>query len=94
MAHGLADECQPVEDANGREDMGRVGALAAPRLEETTLAYPAQPRLEPPLFRLPRDQSGPELAQNGVIEAGSSQLQAQGVVPITAAAHRVSCLAV
>jgi hypothetical protein len=53
MAHGFADEFQPVEDANGREDVSRIGALAPTRFEEAALAHSGQQGLEQQLFACP-----------------------------------------
>src|SRR5262249_9090718 len=39
-------------------------------------------------------QAGPKLTQNRVIEARISQFQAEGIFPIQATAHRISCLPV
>jgi hypothetical protein len=41
----LGHQCQPTEDPHGREDMRGVGALLAPRLEESPCATPLQERL-------------------------------------------------
>lgn len=35
---GLADKLQPVERADRRQDVSRVGALPATRLDQATLA--------------------------------------------------------
>ena len=40
------------------------------------------------------DQAGAELAEHGVIEAGIGQFQAQGVLPVEAAADGVGGLAI
>ena len=46
------------------------------------------------LFGLAVDQAGAELAEHGVVEAGIGQFQAQGVLPVDAAADGVGGLAV
>ena len=46
------------------------------------------------LFGLAVDQAGAELAEHGVIEAGIGQFQAQGVLPVDAAADGVGGLAI
>ena len=45
-------------------------------------------------LRLPSDQPGAELAQDGMVEAGIGQLQAQDVFPINAATDRIRGLAI
>jgi hypothetical protein len=55
VTEGLADEFQPVEDANGREDACGGGALAAARFGEAALAHTGQQCIEQQLFRLPGD---------------------------------------
>src|SRR5688500_13081784 len=79
---------------NGRCDMGGIGALASTCLEEAALTHPGQQRFKHELFRLPRDQPGPELAQHGMVEARVGPLEAYDIFPVDATAHRVSCLAV
>jgi hypothetical protein len=82
---------QPVR---GHQHMRRVCALAATHFQEAARTYLGQPRLEAQRFRLSGDQPGPEVAQHRVIEAGISQLQAQGLLPSNATAHGVGGLAV
>lgn len=53
VAEGLTDACQPVEDANGREDLRGVRALTATHVEEATLTYPSEAGVEPQACGLP-----------------------------------------
>jgi hypothetical protein len=92
VAEGLADEFQPVEDANSREVMRGVRALAATHVEEATLAHPSQEGVEPQESGLSGDQPGPALAQPGMVEARIDQLEAECLLPVDATAHRVSRL--
>jgi hypothetical protein len=94
VAEGFADQFQPVQDPNGRQHMRRVGPLSATRLEEAALARPSQEGVEPQEFGLAGDEPGPELTQHGMVDARISQLQAQGICPVQAAAYGVSRLAV
>jgi hypothetical protein len=58
------------------------------------LPPPGQQCIEQPLFRLPRDQPGPEFARYCVVEARVDDLQTHGVFPIHPAAHGLGSLAV
>jgi hypothetical protein len=90
----LADPLEPVEDAHRGQDMGRVGALPAPRSDQSEIPASVQEGVQELLSGLAVDQSGAELAQDGVIEAGIGQFQAEGVLPVDAAADGVGGLAV
>ena len=46
------------------------------------------------LFGLAVDQAGAEFAEHGVIEAGVGQFQAEGVLPVDAAADGIGGLAI
>ena len=92
--HRLADPLEPIEHADRGQDMGRVGALPAPRSDQPEFAASVQEGVQELLFGLARDQAGAELAQDGVIEAGVGQFQAEGVLPVDAAADGVGGLAI
>ena len=63
------------------------------RIRPSSLAS-VQEGVQEPLFGLAVDQAGAELAEHGVIEAGIGQFQAQGVLPVDAAADGVGGLAI
>ena len=74
--------------------MRRVGALPAPLADQSEFPEPVQQGVQELPFGLAVDQAGAELAQHGVVEAGIGQLQAQGVLPVDAAADGVGGLAI
>ena len=92
--HRLADPLQPIEHADRGQDMGRVGALPAPLADQAEFPASFQEGVQELLFGLAVDQAGAELAEHGVVEAGIGQFQAQGVLPVDAAADGVGGLAV
>ena len=92
--HRLADLLQPVEHADGGQDMRRVGALPAPFADQAEFPASFQEGVEELLFGLAVDQAGAELAEYGVIEAGIGQFQTQGVLPVDATTDGIGGLAV
>ncbi len=88
VAERLAHELRPVEHLDGREDVGRVGALAAARLDQPLVAQHTEERVVEPRLRLPRQQPRAELAQDRGVEAQVVEGQAQGVLPVDAPADR------
>jgi hypothetical protein len=92
--HRLAVPLQPVEHADGGQDMGRVGALPAPLADQSEFPAPVQEGVQEQLFGLAVDQVGAEFAQHGVVEAGVVQLQAEGVLPVDATMDGVGGLAI
>ncbi len=71
-----------------------VRALASPRLEQAALAQLRQHRVEQGLLKPARDQAGAELAQNGEVEPGVGQIQAQRILPVDPPPDRVGRLPV
>jgi hypothetical protein len=59
-----------------------------------TFAHPGEAGVKQQEFGLSGDEPGPELTQHSVVEAGIGQLQAQGRLPVNAAAYGVSRSAV
>jgi hypothetical protein len=53
MAQGVARALQPVQDPNGRQDMGRVGALASTGLEQSACTQLGQQGVAQELFCMP-----------------------------------------
>ena len=62
VTEGLADQFQPIEDTDGRQDMRGGRALTTAPFQEATLAHLRQEGVEPQEFRLPSEEPGPELA--------------------------------
>ena len=90
--HRLADEFQAVEAAHRRQDMGRVGALLAAGLDQAALVQVLQHDLKQILIAPSGKQTGPELAQHGEVEARIVKLQAEGILQVNPAAHRLGRL--
>src|SRR4051794_25006310 len=86
-AQGLADQLQPVEDADGGQNVGGVGALPAARLEQAELAAALEQLAEETLLGAALEQPGAELAQDRGVEAGVGQLQPERVLPVDPGAH-------
>ena len=94
MPQGLSDQFEPVEHLNRRQHMRRIGALTAPWLDQARLLERRQQRLEQHRLGTRSDEARAELAQDRRIETGVLQLQAEGVFPVDAPAHRVGGLAI
>jgi hypothetical protein len=79
---------------NRRQNVGGVGALLAARLDQAAFAQALQHDLEQTLIASPGEQAGPELAQHGEVEARILKVQAEGVLQVDPAAHRLGRLPV
>ena len=94
VAQGFADPLQPVEVAHRRQHLHRVRPLSPASIKQP----PALERLEEAvqLARLASSsqQARAELAQDGQVEAGVGQVQAEGVLPVDARPNGFSGLAV
>ena len=89
---GLTDHLEAVEVPHRGHDMGRVGALAAPRFDQPQLHQPIQEHLKGHALQVMSDQSGPKLRQHAEIEAWIRQRQTQTVFPVDTPPHRVGGL--
>src|SRR5438046_954389 len=78
---GLTNHLEAVEVPDCGHDMGRVGALAAPRCDQPQLHQPIQEYLEGHALQVMSNQSGPKLRQHAEIEARIRQRQTQTVTP-------------
>ena len=65
--HRLADPLEPIERADGRQDVRRVGALPAPLADQPEFPASFQEGVKELQFGLAADQAGAEFAQHGVI---------------------------
>ena len=72
---GLTDHLEAVEIADCGHDMGRVGALAAPRCDQAQLDQPVQEYLDGHALQVMGDQPGPELREHTEIETRIRQRQ-------------------
>lgn len=94
MAQRLAHAFKPGQRTDGGQHMCRVGALLAPLLEPAALTGLFQYQVEQALLGSASHQAGAELGEHRMVEAGVGQVQAEGVLPVQPAAHRVRRLAV
>jgi hypothetical protein len=62
---GLPHQLQAVQGADRRQDVGGIGALSSPFLEEMAVPEPLQEGLEEEQFGGGGQQAGAELAQQG-----------------------------
>jgi hypothetical protein len=94
MAQRLAYAFKPGQRTDGGQHMCRVGALPAPLLEPATGARLLQYQVEQAPLGPTGHQTGAELGEHRMVEAGVGQLQAEGILPVQPAAHRIRRLAV
>ncbi len=80
--------------ARGRQHVGGVGALAAPGLHPPALLEAGEQQVEQPGLGAAGQEPRAKSAQHGEVEAGVSQFQSQGILPIAAGAHGFGRLAV
>ncbi len=84
----------PVQGPHHRQDMRRVGALAASGVDQVTVAAPREQRIEQERLRRVCDAARAKFAEDRRIESRVRQFQAQHICPIDAAAHRIRGLAI
>jgi hypothetical protein len=65
-----------------------------PHFNELAAAAPREQRIEEQVLRRPSDQSAAKFAEDRGIEPGISELQAQHIFPVDAAAHGMRGLAI
>ena len=90
----LPGQLQPVQVPDPPQHMSGVGPLPHPGPDQAELAQPGQQRLQQRRLHPAFDQPGPELAQHAEIEPLIVQLQAQAVLPVQPAPHRIGGLPV
>ena len=73
MAHRLSHAFQAVEDANGGQDMGRIGTLVPARFEQPMSFELVEHRLKEQLLGMPSQQAGAKFAQDGKIKTGMAE---------------------
>ena len=94
MPHRFADHLDAVQGPHRGQNMGGVGPLATPRLDQLAVAAPREQRVEEQRLRRPGDEAGAKFTEDRGIEPGIRELQAQDVFPVDAAAHGVGRLAI
>jgi len=94
VAEGLPDQLAPIEHVDRRQHMRRIRALAAPRLDQPRRLERRQQRLEQRRLGTRRDEAVAEFAEHRRVEPRVVQLQAEGIFPVDAPAHRIGGLAI
>src|SRR5579871_2180010 len=92
MTHRFPDALEPIDGANGGQDVGRIGPLPPPCLEQLALPKGAQHQVEELLLSPTGHQPAPELRQHRGIEAWIVEFQGQCVLPVDMTADRIGCL--
>jgi hypothetical protein len=92
--HGFEDTFQPVQRANGRQDMRRIGPLGASCLEPASGFAGSQEGVQKPLGGLMGGQPVAKIVQQGEVEAWVGQFETEGILPIYTAADGIGGLAV
>jgi len=82
MTQGLADALQPIDGADAGQDVRGVGALPAAGLQPATFAAALQEEVQQPWFGRAGEEAAAKLTQDGTIEAGVGEFQAEGLLPV------------
>ncbi|GAA2155661.1 hypothetical protein GCM10009760_55780 [Kitasatospora kazusensis] len=93
-ADRFQDQLQTGQFPHGGQHIGRVGPLPATRLDQAGLLQPGQHEIEEGVGPAVLGETLAEVGQHTVVEAGIVQLQAEGVLDVDAAAHRLGRLTV
>lgn len=93
-AERLGDQLKEMQVAYGGQDIGAVGPLLPPRLEQAALPEPLQHRVEQQVPGLAIDEAGPELGQDAEMKAWVGELEAERVFPVDPRPHGLGCLPV
>ena len=92
--HGFQDTFQAVQRADRRQDMGGIGPLGAPGFDPAPRFAGGQEGIEQPLAGLMGQQPAAKIVQQGEVEAWVRQVEAEGILPIHAAADGIGRLAI
>ena len=90
----LADEFHPVQRAHRRQHVRGAGPLPPAGTQQPGTRQPRQHYLQHPLLQPVPDEARAEVPQDGVVEAGIIQLQAEEELPVHPGPHLVSGLPV
>ena len=93
-AHRLGDQLQPGQVPHRSQDMGGVGALGGPLADQPGLLQPGQGQVKEPVRPPLRQQPVAEIAQHAVVEARIVEIEAERVLEVDAAPHRLGGIAV
>jgi hypothetical protein len=92
--HRFLHAFEVVETTDGGHHIGGIGSLLAPCLDPAPRFARVQEGIEQALSAVVKEQALTEIVQQGEVESGIAQLQAQGVLPIHASAHGIGALTV
>ena len=90
----LAGEFHPVQRAHRGQHVRGVGPLPPAGAQQPGTGQPLQDRLQHPFFQPVPDKAGPEVPEDGEVEAGIVQLQAEQELPVHPGPHLVGGLPV
>jgi hypothetical protein len=76
--HGFQDTFQPVERADRRQDVGRIGPLGATGFDPALRFAGGQERIEEPLAGLMGQQAAVKIVQQCEVKAGVRQVCSPG----------------
>jgi hypothetical protein len=94
MTQGLSYPFESIEHADGCQDMGGVGPLTTPCLEQPLRFEMVEHHLEELHLAPASDQTRPKFAQYGKVKARMSQFQGKCILPIDALLDRLGGLSI
>jgi hypothetical protein len=92
--HRFQDTFQPVQRADHCQDMGGISPLGATGFDPAPRFAGGQEGIEEPLAARMGQHATAKIVQQREVEAGIRQFQAEGILPIHAAAHSIGGLAI
>jgi hypothetical protein len=94
MPYHFADYLDPIQGPYRRQDMCRVGALAASGFDQLAVSSPREQYVEEQRLRRPGQQARAKFAEHRGIEPRIRELQVQHIFPVDATLHRMGRLAI
>jgi hypothetical protein len=92
--HRFLHAFEVVETTDGGYHIGGIRSLFASCLDPAPCFARVQERIEQALSAVVKEQALPKIVQQGEVESGIRQLQAQGILPIHASTHGIGALTV
>ena len=93
-AHRLGDQLQAGQVPHRRQDVGGVGALGGALADQPGLLQPGQGQVKEPVRPPVLQQPVAEVAQHAVVEARIVEVEAERVLEVDPAPHRLGGIAV
>jgi hypothetical protein len=93
-AHRLGDQLQAGQVPHRRQDVGGVGALAGPLTDQPGFLQPGQGQVQEPVRPPLLQQPLAEVTQHAVMEARIVEIEAERVVEVDPAPHRLGSVTV